>query len=714
MTAARELLRRTAAAALAPRAQTPMDAWADEHRRIPERYGGRPGRWSTAYTPYLREIMRCLSSADYDEVTLMKGSQIGGTEVITNALLYWADVDPGPMMCVYPNADLARAFNTERFIPSIMASPRCREHLRDNANDVKGQQVNFDRCSLFLVGSNSQAHLEMRSIRYVCLDETDNEEFGAEAAERARQRTKFFFGRSKILDLSKPSYEHQGVHARYLAGDRRRYWVPCPFCRRHQPLVWSQVRWEGGRTADPDEVEHAAWYECERCRAKIDNARKAWMLAMGLWVAEGQAVGDDGVLTGEPRRRGRHASFQISTLYSPVAPWGYVAKVFLKNGAAATKEWANGELGEPWAPASQKVEASEAREACTPVRLGGYRLVRPLSFGSLAVEARRADRPRLPEPVLALLGAIDLQRDRAYVLVRGFSARGLDSYLVWHDVLACSSEQAGGKGLAALNRLVDGTLLFAHPAGGGTPMGVQAWAVDSGEGRRTVETYQWVMQWPRVFAAKGEQDLPMGRPWEHKLLRYDPEPDEGVRPSRSARAGEVVRFFRVNTGAWKDRFMAGIRRRRAENQRLLGGAGTAAEQAAAGAGGSGAGGGGGVRLPEDADEAYLRQITSEHQVPGRAVAGHARRVWVLRPGQRDNHFLDCEVMVHALADSVGVRTMVLPKFAPVVRPAPARNAAAGGSAQAGKAVGDGPDKRRDDEDDPATGAGRGRGWLDRA
>jgi len=725
-TAARTLLQTVARAALTPRAAVTMDAWADEHRRIPERYGGRPGRWSTAYTPYLREIMRCLSDPGYDEVTLMKGSQIGGTEVITNALLYWVDVDPGPMMCVYPNADLARAFNTERLVPSIIASPRSRAHLRDSAHDVKGQQINFDRCSLFLVGSNSQAHLEMRSIRYVCLDETDNEEFGPEAAERARQRTKFFHGRSKIIDLSKPSYEHQGVHARYLAGDQRRYVVPCPFCRRYQPLVWGQVRWEGGRSADPDEVEHTAWYECERCRGRIENARKAWMLAMGRWVARGQVVEDDGSVVGTPARQGRHASFQISTLYSPVAPFGYVAKVFLKNGAVATKEWANGELGEPWAPATQKVDAGEAREACTPVRLGGYRLVRPLSAGVLTAEARRADRPRLPEGVLALVGAIDLQRDRAYALVRGFGERGMDSWLVWYGVLPCSSEQAGGRGLAALDRLVDGTLLFAHPADGGTPMGVQAWVVDSGEGRRTVETYQWVMRWPRVFAGKGEMDLPLGKPWEHKDLRYDPEPDEGVRPSRSARAGaggQVVRFLRINTTAWKDRFMAGLKRRRAENQAAAGSGAAPVAGGGAGGGGMGGGGGGGgaLYLPEDADDEYLRQITSEHQVPGRATVGGAhKRVWTLRPGARDNHYLDCETMVAALADSLGVRTMTRAHFAPPAGPGRSV-AAAAGSARAGPvgsaATGTAPATPRPatpapaDRDDEAEESRR-RGWLD--
>jgi phage terminase large subunit GpA-like protein len=48
---------------------------------LSQRASSEPGRWRTERTPYLREIMDCLSPASpVQRVALMKGAQIGGTE----------------------------------------------------------------------------------------------------------------------------------------------------------------------------------------------------------------------------------------------------------------------------------------------------------------------------------------------------------------------------------------------------------------------------------------------------------------------------------------------------------------------------------------------------------------------------------------------------------------------------------------------------------
>ena len=40
-----------------------VSAWADQHRMLSSKASAEPGRWRTARTPYLREIMDCLSPA---------------------------------------------------------------------------------------------------------------------------------------------------------------------------------------------------------------------------------------------------------------------------------------------------------------------------------------------------------------------------------------------------------------------------------------------------------------------------------------------------------------------------------------------------------------------------------------------------------------------------------------------------------------------------
>jgi hypothetical protein len=59
-----------------------VSEWADRYRVLSQRASSEPGRWRTERTPYLREIMDCLSpSSPVQRVALMKGAQIGGDGV---------------------------------------------------------------------------------------------------------------------------------------------------------------------------------------------------------------------------------------------------------------------------------------------------------------------------------------------------------------------------------------------------------------------------------------------------------------------------------------------------------------------------------------------------------------------------------------------------------------------------------------------------------
>lgn len=59
-----------------------VSEWADRYRVLSQRASSEPGRWRTDRTPYLKEIMDCLSPASrVQRVALMKGAQIGGHRV---------------------------------------------------------------------------------------------------------------------------------------------------------------------------------------------------------------------------------------------------------------------------------------------------------------------------------------------------------------------------------------------------------------------------------------------------------------------------------------------------------------------------------------------------------------------------------------------------------------------------------------------------------
>ena len=646
------------AVALAPSERVSVDQWADKYRVVPASHSSSGGEWDNEESPYLVEPMRCLSDPRYRTVTLQKGSQVGGTEIAFNAAMCWADIDPGPMMMVYPSTKLAEKVNRERFEPSIKATPRAMMRLRGKQHDITGLHVTFDRCSLSLVGSNSETNLSSAPIRYLIIDEMDQEEYCSKATALAKQRLKGFPKR-KCFQISTPSYVGVGINAEFVKGDQRRYEVPCPHCSRFQQLVWRQVRWVGPNgpndvRAESSVVDREAWYECEHCRGKIENRHKREMLRRGRWLKEGERHDEHGKVIGAALKPDTdHASFQISSLYSPKLNFGYIASVYIDNGGEATRQWVNGELGEPWAVIGGTIEAEECEHLCVPVVRGGYSLRSPI--------ARRADgglvsAGRLPPWVMCLIGSIDVQDDRAYVEIRGFGAHAQQSGLIFCTVVPVPVNNPNS--LANLNAWISARWLHDD----GVTMDVAAWGIDSGDGGRTLEIYRWSMNWPNLFVTKGFPSMRWAKPFELTPHSIDDAAKSAIK--RGAAGPEVlsgqryVKLLKINTHIYKELVMACLRR-----PVQVEAAGTLS-QAEANAARQRVTGGRVMLFPEIDNggvvKGYMRQLTSEHLGPIRKVDGNVRMGWALKPGRKDNHHLDTCVMALAIADSQNAADMLSP------------------------------------------------------
>ena len=95
-----------------------VSEWADRYRVLSQRASSEPGRWRTERTPYLKEIMDCLSPASpVQQVALMKGAQIGGTECGNCWIGYVIHQAPGPMMAVAPTVEPAKRNSRQRIDP---------------------------------------------------------------------------------------------------------------------------------------------------------------------------------------------------------------------------------------------------------------------------------------------------------------------------------------------------------------------------------------------------------------------------------------------------------------------------------------------------------------------------------------------------------------------------------------------------------------------
>ena len=435
--------------------------WADKHRVLPSKGAAEPGRYRTARTPFLKEIMDCLSPhSPVQRVVFMKSSQVGGTELGLNWLGCVIHMYPAPMMIVQPTIELAERFSKQRVAPMIDETPELRaliapSRTRDSGNSILLKE--FRGGVIVMAGSNSGVSLRQMPVKYLFCDEISGYEPDADGegdpVSLAEKRTQTFGVRKKVFLNSTPKEKEScRIEFEYLRTDQRRYFVPCPHCGAMQYLKWAQMKWDND---DPK----TAKYQCEQCHEMIDEYHKTKMLEHGQWYATAQGV-DEAV-------RGYH----ISALYSPVGwkSWVDCVKEFLEavekqrqGDAALLKAFVNSILGETW---EDKFAAKVGAEG-------------------LRARAETYEPGVVPAGALVLTAGVDVQDDRIEISIYGYG-RGEESWLVQHSVIYGDPEQMD------IYKQVDDVLLrkYRHVLGG--ELNVSVAGFDTG-GHHTQTIYQYI------------------------------------------------------------------------------------------------------------------------------------------------------------------------------------------------------------------------------
>ena len=464
---AKELYEKAFTHGLRPDASLSVSEWADGHRRLSGKAASEPGPWRTDRTPYLREIMDCLSAASpVQRVVFMKGAQVGGTECGNNWIGYVIHHVPGPMLAILPTVEMAKRNSKQRLDPLIEETEAIRERVRparsrDSGNTIL--QKEFQGGVLVLTGANSAAGLRSMPVRFLFLDEVDAYPGDVEgegdpvALAEARTRT---FARRKVLIVSTPTI-HGGsrIEREYELSDQRKYMVPCPECGTHQWLKFKQIKWPKNKPED-------ASYECEHCAARIEEHHKTWMLENGYW--EAQAEGND-----------KTAGFHLSSLYSPYGwrSWAQIARAWLdaQGSDAAIKSFRNTELGETYVETGEAPDWQRLYERREPYKIGS-----------------------VPKGGLFITAGADVQKDRIEISVWAWG-RGKESWLVEHRVLE------GDTGRSAVWIKLGEFLSESWPHENGFDLSLRRFAIDSGYA--TQEVYSWARKQSAslVMAVKGVQ-----------------------------------------------------------------------------------------------------------------------------------------------------------------------------------------------------------------
>lgn len=460
-------------AGLRPVRRITVSEWSDQYRYLSPDSSAEPGRYRTSRTPYLCRIMDCLSVHEpYKKIVLMKGSQIGGTEVGNNFVGYAIHIAPAPTMFVQPTEEMVKRLSKGRIDPLIEMCPELQARVatsksRDSNNTI--MQKKFDGGVLYFAGANSAAGLRSVPIRYLILDEVDAYPLDLDGegspVELAIARTRTFPNK-KIFIISTPTISGVSViESEFMETDQNYYHVPCPHCGGMQALVFSQLKWDEGKP-------ETAKYQCVHCGELIEERHKVAMFENGVWVAS------------VPERSNFDTiGFHLNSLYSPFGwqSWAEIATDFVaaQSNQTKLKVFVNTTLGEVWA---EKGEAPP--------------------YKNLYNRRESYHTNEVPNDVCFLTAGVDVQKDRVEFEVVGWCS-DKRSYSIDYRVL--EGDTARIEVWNALAEVVDERWVRSD----GMEFPLKVMAVDSGYNTTHVYTFCRRFDGSRVVPTKGQESQGM-------------------------------------------------------------------------------------------------------------------------------------------------------------------------------------------------------------
>jgi len=347
--------------------------WVEQNVEIPT--GAITGKVQMKYTPYAREILERYGDKRTRHLVLVFPTQAGKTSILINGMLYKIARDAEDAMWVMGNADQARDFNKERFMPAVRLCKAAMDLVPRTAKGVPDkhmwgfQNQHYLSMVLNFVGAGSTTNLSSRPRGFMQLDECDKYydqiRFDAGTIQLAEERQKTFHFPLSVK-ASSPTLVDRMIWVEYLKTDQRQYWLPCPRCEREillkfkiedTPFGDCGLRWwvENEEEAKTDgqwdmrKVKANAFYKCQECGGKIHDFERADMLPQGVWKEQNPRA--------EAGRHGYHLNSLYSILGQETSLGNIAVKFMIAKGLRSElQNFINGWLAEPWDEAQQYEE----------------------------------------------------------------------------------------------------------------------------------------------------------------------------------------------------------------------------------------------------------------------------------------------------------------------------------------------------------------------
>ncbi len=361
--------------------------WAEKNRFLTTEVTTRPGPYRYDSTPYMREIVNCLSpNHDSRVIAFMKGAQIAASMGLIESGIGWImSQSPGNILFLSGHSDLAEEAMNQR-IDQMIDSCGLRSIIRPNVLRTRNQRTGdtnkskeFPGGNLIAGSASNHKLLRQRSVRYGFIDDFDAAKKSSTQAGSTRklieQRFAAFYDKMKLFYISTPELKQtSNIEPVFLLGDQRRYYVPCPCCGEYIPLFWTVdipgTNEKGGiywKNDDQNQlIADSVGYICQICGGFFDDSRKHEMNLAGEWRP-----------TAKPSEPGYY-SYHLSALYAPLFmyDWEFYVRQYLEANPAhgrreeLHKSFVNLCLGETYEHKGHAPEATQVQSKIRPYKIG--------------------------------------------------------------------------------------------------------------------------------------------------------------------------------------------------------------------------------------------------------------------------------------------------------------------------------------------------------
>lgn len=444
---------------LRPRPEMSISQWADRHMVLPEG-SSEAGRYSSDTIPFQKGIMDAIADPEVTSVSVMASSQVGKTTIVMCGIGYYIDYEPATQMLVVPTIADSERFSKTRFAKMIADIPELREKVADPKARGSNNTISlksYPGGTIALSGANSPSSLASDPRRIIWMDETDRfpESAGSEGNPIILAETRATsYWNKKYIKTSTPTVKGRSkIEDAYNKGSQEVWSAKCPECGAWQPYSFQRI--------DFDSVSMA----CESCGCLISEMR--WKQSEHKWIAK------------HPERK-RNRSFRLNQLASPFVEWQDIIDRFksanerLKkyHDPEDLKVFVNTVLGETW-DETEHVDNAVSDETL-----------------QARAEHYNAD---LPDGVILLTAAVDVQDDRFEIEVRGWARE----YETWGIV---KTELYGDLVKKAIWDELEEYLSQVFHFEDGRELGIAGFAIDTG-GHHTNSVYKWI----KTMKAKGKK-----------------------------------------------------------------------------------------------------------------------------------------------------------------------------------------------------------------